>query len=185
MQDIRTSSSSPVGGTVVDDAVAGDAVGGDAVAGDAAGNVALCDHVKPGSWPFAVELTLDEHLGPTDALVTCRDCGQSYLLEMLDWRGDQRVMRVSVLDAAAAARVIRDLTRGSCDIRRAGAEIHHLQTQSVFSPWLLLIDARRGVIDGVVPLSPDTRLPGASWRELPCDGRWVDYARSKTSITNG
>jgi hypothetical protein len=145
----------------------------------------LCDHVFPGGWPFVVELTLDEQFGPTDALVTCRHCRRPYLLEMLDWLGDQQVMRVSVLEPDAAARVIRDLTRGSCDARRAGAEIHHLQTQSAFSPWLLLIDTRKSTLDAVVPLPPDTPVPTVSWRELPCDGRWVSYARSKTSMTNG
>jgi hypothetical protein len=145
----------------------------------------LCEHVRAGTWPFQVDLTLDEHQGITDALVSCRACGRPYLIEMLDWQGDQRVMRVSVLEPERAAGVLRDLTRGSCDIGRAGAEIHHLQTQSTFSPWLLLIHASRMVIDGVVPRPPERRLPGGNWRELPCDGSWVDYARSYTSMTNG
>jgi hypothetical protein len=146
---------------------------------------ALCDHVAAGVWPFQVELTLDEHLGPTDALVTCRHCGRWYLLEMLDWRGAHRVMRTTLIDAAAGVGLIHDLTRGSCDIRRAHAHIHHLQANSVFSRWLLLVDAQRSVIEGVVAVPEDARLPGSSWRELPCDGSWVDYARSKTSIANG
>jgi hypothetical protein len=145
----------------------------------------LCAHVRPGDWPFQVALTLDEQLGITDALVSCRECGQPYLVEMLDWKDDHRVLRVSVLEPARATRVVRDLTRGSCDIRRAGAEIHHLQTQSTFSRWLLLIRASRLGIEAVVPKPLDRPLPGGSWRELPCDGSWVDYARSYTSMTNG
>ncbi|MFU8814206.1 MAG: hypothetical protein ACNA7W_02600 [Pseudomonadales bacterium] len=145
----------------------------------------LCAHVRAGAWPFQTTLTLDEHLGVTDALVSCRHCGQPYLIEMLDWQGDQRLMRVSVLDPALAAGVVRNLTRGSCDLRRAGAEVHQLQTHSTFSPWLLLIRASAPRIDAVVPVEAGARLPGGSWRELPCDGSWVGYARSKTSITNG
>jgi hypothetical protein len=145
----------------------------------------LCEHVRPGGWPFRVALDLDEHMGITDALVTCRYCDRPYLIEMLDWQGPLRVMRVSILDSAQAAGVIRDLTRGSCDVRRAGAEVHHLQTQTPFSRWLLLIRATMPVIEAVVPVEAETRLPGGSWRELPCDGSWVDYARSKTSMTNG
>jgi hypothetical protein len=145
----------------------------------------LCEHLRPGVWPFHIALTLDEHLGVTDALVTCRHCARPYLIEMLDWSGDRRVMRVSILDPAEAAGVIRDLTRGSCDIRRAGAEVHHLQTRSAFSRWLLMINVTIPVIEAVVPVEANAKLPGAGWRELPCDGSWVDYARSKTSITNG
>lgn len=145
----------------------------------------LCEHVRADSWPFDVTLTLDEHLGVTDALVSCRQCGQPYLLEMLDWQADQRVMRISVLGRSQAAGVIRDLTRGSCDLGRAAAEVHHLRTLSTFSRCLLLIQARTPVIEAVVALPPDVRLPGGSWRELPCDGSWLSYARSKTSMTNG
>jgi len=145
----------------------------------------LCSHVRPGDWPFEVALTLDEQLGITDALVACRMCGRPYLIEMLDWQGDHRVMRVSVLEPSRAAGVLRDLTRGSCDVSRAGAEVHHLQTQSAFSPWLLLIRASRMTIEAVVPTPVDRPLPGASWRKLPCDGSWVGYARSYTSMANG
>jgi hypothetical protein len=145
----------------------------------------FCDHIEPGGWPFQVALTFDEHLGLTDALVTCRHCDRPYLIEMLDWEANRRVMRISMLDPVQAATVVRDLTRGSCDIRRAGAEVHHLRTQSAFSPWLLLIDMQGPIIEAVVPMPHGIRLPGGGWRDLPCDGRWVAYARSKTSITNG
>jgi hypothetical protein len=142
----------------------------------------LCEHLRPGSWPFQVDLVIDEHLGVTDALMSCRHCGRAYLLEMLDWRAPFRVMRIAALDPADAGRLVRDLTRGSCDISRAGAEVHHLRTLARFSLWLLLIDSGGPLIAGLAPLPADVRLPGASWRELPCDGRWVDYLRSKTEM---
>lgn len=146
------------------------------------GDVGLCEHLRPGSWPLHTELVLDDHLGFTDALLSCRHCGRVYLLEMLDWRHRQRVMRVSVIDPDQAAQLIRDLTRGSCDVARAGAELHHARNRAAFLPWLLLVDTRGPRLAGLAQLPPDTRLPGASWRELPCDGHWVDYARSNTEM---
>lgn len=144
-----------------------------------------CEHLRPGAWPLRVRLTLDEHLGFTDALVSCEACGRWYLLEMLDWRGPHRVMRISGVAADHGAAVVKDLSRGSCDVRRAGAELHHLRTLAVSSPRLLLVDAGGPVVEGVVPVPAGTRAPGAGWRELPCDGSWVDYARSKIDTVNG
>ena len=53
-------------------------------------NTDLCQHVKVGVYPFQLQLCLDEHLGMTDALVTCTECDKPYLLEMLDWRDNER-----------------------------------------------------------------------------------------------
>lgn len=138
----------------------------------------ICEHVRTGSWPFQTELVLDEHLGVTDALMLCRDCGRAYLLEMLDWRGSERVMRLAPQDAERARRLVRDLTRGSCDVNRAGAQVQHMRTATPFSRRLLLVDTKGPVIDAIATVPPDLKIPGASWRELPCDGSWVDYARN-------
>ncbi|MEQ8484557.1 MAG: hypothetical protein RIB46_09355 [Pseudomonadales bacterium] len=143
----------------------------------------LCPHVETGTWPWRVELVLDEHLGITDALVRCRTCQRTYLLEMLDWQGGTRVMRVAGVDPGMADRTVHDLGRGSCDVGRAGAQVHQLRSASVFSRWLLWVDLRQPAILAVVPVPQDPPLPSASWRSLPCDGRWVDYARSYTSIS--
>jgi hypothetical protein len=141
---------------------------------------ALCDHIRTGAWPLRTELVLDDHLGATDAVVSCRECGRPYLMEMLDWRGHLRVMRMSVLDATQAARLIRDLTRGSCDVSRAGQEVYAFKSQASFSPWLLLLDNAAMSLLAIVPVPAGRSLPGAAWRALPCDGSWVDYARSYT-----
>jgi len=133
----------------------------------------LCDHVQPGGWPFEVELVIDDQLGFTDALVACRTCGEPYLLEMLDWRGRQRLLRVSTVDSKRVAGLLRNLGRGSCDLKRAGAEVQHLQAGATFSPWLLLIDATAMRIEALVPVPEDEKLPTASWRALPCDGAWI------------
>lgn len=141
---------------------------------------ALCEHVRPGAWPFTTDLVLDEQLGITDAVMSCRTCGRPYLMEMLDWRDKLRVMRLSVLDGARSARLIRDLTRGSCDVARAGQEVHAFRSQTRFSPWLLLVDNSAVAVLAVAPVPVDRRLPAPAWRDLPCDGSWVDYARSYT-----
>jgi len=133
----------------------------------------LCDHVQPGGWPFEIELVIDEQIGFTDALVSCRTCGSAYLLEMLDWKAHERLMRVSTVDSGRVRRLLHDIGRGSCDPKRARAEVQHLQTSSTYSPWLLLIDSRDVRITGLVPVPPDTPLPTPSWRQLPCDGSWL------------
>lgn len=135
----------------------------------------LCRHVTPGGWPFQAELVLDEHLGITDALMRCRDCGRFYLLEMLDWRDQHRVMRTAAMDAAHAERLIRDLTRGSCDVNRAGAELQHARSVTPIGRTLLLVNLGGPVIDAVAVVPEERPIPGASWRELPCDGAWIDY----------
>lgn len=145
----------------------------------------LCEHVRPGSWPFHVRLVLDEHLGFTDALVACRHCATSYLLEMLDWLDNDRVMRISAPAADRTEGVIHDIRRGSCDLSRAGQEVHHLRTSTPLCPILLLVDWRVPSIAAVAEVRDGDRLPGASWRDLPCDGRWVRYARSKTDMVKG
>ncbi|MCZ6710052.1 MAG: hypothetical protein O7B25_06805 [Gammaproteobacteria bacterium] len=137
----------------------------------------ICEHLTPGTYPFQVDLVLDDHLGFTDAVVSCRHCQQAYLLEMLDWANHDRLFRICVLRSDHAQRLIRDLTRGSCDLQRAGAEVQQMKTASAFSGWLILVDTVEPQISAVAPVPPERDLPGASWRELPCDGTWVKYAR--------
>ena len=139
----------------------------------------LCEHVHPGEWPFQVELVLDEHLGPADALMRCRACGRFYLLEMLDLRGSARVMRVAPLQTAEAERLIRDLTRGSCDINRAGAEVQYMRMRAPLLPRLILMDTRGPALTAIADVPADVRVPGRSWRDLPCDGSWVDWIESR------
>jgi hypothetical protein len=92
-----------------------------------------CEHLEAGAWPLRVELVLDDSMGFTDALVRCRVCDRAYLLEMLDADAGTRLMRVAPVDPDVAAGTLHDLGRGSCDLTRAGAQVHQLQTASVFS----------------------------------------------------
>jgi hypothetical protein len=145
----------------------------------------LCKHIRPGSYPFQTELVIDEHLGLAEAVVRCRECRLAYLLEMVDWSGHSRAYRVSCLAPEHAEHLVRTLTRGSCDIRRAGAEIQHLQTSSRLARQLLVVDMRGPVIEALVPLSDAVSIPTQGWRQLPCDGSWIAHARSYTQMANG
>ena len=135
---------------------------------------ALCDHMVPGPYPFESILVLDDHLGPTDWLVRCSTCGQPCLLEMLDWSGSRRLYRVRLPEEAAVAGLMRDLTRGSCDLSRAGEEARHVGLMSPRLNDLLLLDLGNRSLVSVLRPSPDCAIPGAGWRELDCDGDWID-----------
>ena len=73
------------------------------------------------------------------------------------------------------AGLIRDLERGSCDLNRATAQAQHFTLTSQALPMVVLLDLRAGTLCSVVKLAEDVRadVPVASWRELPCDGSWI------------
>ncbi|MFM8354014.1 MAG: hypothetical protein ACKOBM_03810 [Gammaproteobacteria bacterium] len=129
-------------------------------------------HPSPAESPMVVRLVLDAALGPTDALVACGTCGAHYLIEQIDCRGPERLLRVAGVAAAAVDQLLADVARGSCDLSRAGTQLHHLAASSRPLPWVLAVDMRDLRITRVLAVPPGVRLPLASWRELPCDGRW-------------
>jgi hypothetical protein len=143
-----------------------------------------CPHLRSGTWPLRWTLVLDDQLGPADGLASCRECGAAYLLEMLDWRGSERLLRLAVLRADVADRLLHDLERGSCDAGRAAAELSHVRSLARTVPWLLLVDTSGPRIVALVPAPADRTVPTAGWRELPCDGAWIDYARSYVEMVN-
>ena len=132
-----------------------------------------CIHLLPGPYPFESVLVLDDHLGPTDWLVRCKRCGVPYLLEMLDWADALRLYRLRLPDKAAANGLMRDLERGSCDLNRASAQAQHFSLSSTTLPLLVLLDMKAGSLLSVSNTPSGETLPAASWRELPCDGRWI------------
>ena len=136
--------------------------------------MSLCAHFIPGCYPIAVDLVLDDHLGYTEALVSCTECERSYLLEMVDWENDCRLFWISEPNEQATRLLLRDLARGSCDINRAGEEVRQFSLIAERMSELLLIDSSARVILGRVradSLPPE--IPSASWRELSCDGSLV------------
>jgi hypothetical protein len=128
--------------------------------------------MKPGRYPFATVLVLDDHLGPTDWLVRCSSCGSVHLLEMLDWDGPRRLYRMRAPAPEAVAGLLKDLERGSCDLNRAGAEAQHFSLTSERLPHLVLLDLRASTVVEMIDVT-GSQIPGASWRELPCDGSWI------------
>jgi len=156
----------------------------------------LCVHLRTATAPAAFETVyvLDEQAGITDAVIRCGECGAHVLIEMLDWRGSgfaERVYRTSLVDAADAGRYLHDRARGSCDVRRAGAETHALLTLARLTPWLLAMDERASTVLGAARLPDDTDIPTQSWRERLGDRRaqggeespfWAHFARSSTRI---
>ena len=134
---------------------------------------APCSHLLPGPYPFESVLVLDDHLGPTDWLVRCRSCGVPYLFEMLDWADALRLYRLRLPDEAAANGLMRDLDRGSCDLNRATAQAQHFSLSSKTLPLLVLLDMKAGELVSVSDAPHEEVLPTSSWRELPCDGRWI------------
>lgn len=139
-----------------------------------AGTPALCAHLVAGPCPWETELVIDDHLGPTECLVGCRVCGRPFLLEMLDWAGSRRLFRVRAPSPAAVAGLTRDLNRGSCDLGRAREEIRHVSLSSDRVPALLLYDTKTATLLARVTLGGAGEVPWAGWRELPCDGRWIE-----------
>ncbi len=132
----------------------------------------LCAHWIPGRMPFHTELVLDEHLGITDALVRCRTCNTPVLLQLCDWRDNRRLYRMSCLDPAHAARLLKDLANGSCDLSRAGDEVRHVAQITPFEPIFAELDLIEHLLVGLRRVNTAATLPTESWRDLPCDGRW-------------
>ncbi|MCP5183358.1 MAG: hypothetical protein H6993_05305 [Pseudomonadales bacterium] len=118
---------------------------------------------------LGIELVLDDYLGIAEAVARCPVCDTHYLLELLDIGGNVRAYRLAPLAAAVATRLIRDLTRGSCDANRAGAEVQAIRVQHPVSRWWLRV--MDGDFKSVQLQHAATNLPITPWRELPLDGR--------------
>ncbi len=129
----------------------------------------------PGPEPFRTLLVLENHLGPTELLIRCTHCRQTYLLEMLDWRGSLRAFRISSAEDGATAALLVDLERGSCDVNRARVEVRHFTLTSNLQPDLLVLDSDKAAIDSVATVTESAQtIPREPWRHLPCDGSWID-----------
>jgi hypothetical protein len=134
-------------------------------------NPLLCSHIKPGTTPFETLFVLEEHLGLASGLVECRSCGATYLLELIDLVDHDRAYRVTNVDPAHAGAMIRTLSRGTCDIHRAQAEVQNLEGQSALLDVTLSMLGNQ--VTGVVQAASTREIPKDHWRNLPCDGRWI------------
>jgi hypothetical protein len=130
-----------------------------------------CVHLAntaPGQKPLTLVRLLDEVGGIADALVRCAECQQAYLIELIEWSGTakrERRFRVSTVDEALLTRFLKNLDRGSCDIRRAPAEKQSFESQTRLAPLTIALRADDLTVIGVEHLSPRTEVPMGSWRE--------------------
>ncbi len=128
----------------------------------------------PGPWPFEVALLLDDEQGMTDAIVTSD--GQAFLLEMIDWGGprlSRRIYRIAALADDIWQAFRHNLSRGSCDLTRAGNELAALAAASDLLPALVAADVSERRLLAVSVLPTTRGLPTRSWRNgLPDDATW-------------
>jgi hypothetical protein len=118
-----------------------------------------------------LEVLLDDWFGIAEAIARCPECGQDYLLELLDIHGSMRAWRLAPLDADASRRLVRDLSRGSCDVNRAASEVHAVKAAHPVTGWVVVsADGSLAGLHLVETRSPQTNR---SWRDLPLDGDWL------------
>ena len=140
----------------------------------------VCAHLTPGAYPLVIDAVLDTNPGITDALTHCHACGQPYFLEMLDCKNTCRLFRLRLVDRSSCAGLLRDLDRGSCDPDRAKQETQHVRLASPLSKSLMLVDVSGPVI--VWLASAEENIPGACWRELTCDGAWIERLEPQARV---
>lgn len=134
-------------------------------------NAAPCTHLLQGatdSTPFTLVRVLDEVGGVADAIVRCRTCEQAYLIELIDWSGPSkqiRRFRVSLVDEALLARFLKNLDRGSCDIKRAPAEKQSFESQTRLAPVTVTLRAEDLSVVAVERVAAEADVPMGSWRE--------------------
>jgi hypothetical protein len=134
-------------------------------------SVTACAHLagaSAGPYPFRIDTVLDEQGGITDAIVRCADCGQAYLIELIDWSGDireRRGYRTSLIDDAVIERFKHNRRRGSCDVNRSAAEWFTVQAQARLTDLALTLDTRRAELVSAERLPADADVPMGHWRE--------------------
>ncbi len=128
-----------------------------------------CPHLAGGQ--LDVVLALDDYLGLSEAVMRCPRCGRHYLIELLDIRDNRRAFRLSPLDEHIAKQLVRDLTRGSCDVQRSIALVQAVRAQHPQSSFWLI--TRNGSFADLALIHADRPLPTVHWRDLPIDGGWL------------
>jgi hypothetical protein len=130
-----------------------------------------CSHIAnavSGSTPFTIVRVLDEVGGVADAIVRCAQCQAPYLIELLDWSGPAkltRTYRVSIVDEPVLARFLKNLDRGSCDIKRAPAEKQSFESQTRLSNLSLTLRADDLSLIARACVPADADIAMSSWRE--------------------
>lgn len=117
----------------------------------------------------------DTHPNLADAFMQCRDCGAHYLIELIDIAQGINAYRVACLPAEAVQATLRSLSKGSCDVNRASAELAHAaNTAQTLGGVLLRDETRRAdTLWSYIAEVGNLQIPTANWRELPCDGQII------------
>jgi hypothetical protein len=134
----------------------------------------ICPHLSLHP-DLQVLLVTDATVTLADAFVQCHTCGQHYLIELIDIKGTINAYRIFALPEEAVAPMLRSLTRGSCDINRANAELVHISQVAAALPGVLLRDETDSA-ESLWRYLADTRdvqVPTTHWRNLPCDGQII------------
>ncbi len=105
----------------------------------------------------------------------CRACNAHYLIELIDISQGINAYRVAWLPAAAVEATLRSLSKGSCDVNRASAELAHAANTAALLDGVLLRNENAGAdtLWSYMSEVGNLQIPTASWRELPCDGKII------------
>jgi len=144
----------------------------------------LCAHLRaarPGPPPFRERLALDAAHGPSELIVSCARCGATALLELLDWAGPRRELRV--FRASGIPRELVDEFRGragrpSCDLRRGERELEAFLSHAGSVRALLAWHLERDALVALREVAADDGVPLGAWREVMPpreDARWFDW----------
>lgn len=144
--------------------------------------VSLCRHLgalEAGAAAFTIAPAeiVEWYDGPVAAIVHCRICRAPGWIELLDWSNDRavRVFALAGLRERDAALYLRNATKGSCDPKRAHAELEALAAAA--GPFERLF-AWHAAEERVLAAAPLTRRPAVAsgdWRErmpAPGDTSW-------------
>jgi hypothetical protein len=144
--------------------------------------VSLCPHLGSlEAGAAALTIAPDEIVawydGPVEAIVRCGACGAPAWAELLDWSWDRavRVFALAGLRERDVALYLRDATKGSCDPKRARAELEALAAAAGPFERLVAWHARDERVLAAAPLPPGRPLPAGDWAErIPArdDTRW-------------
>ena len=78
---------------------------------------------------LALDIVLDDWLGPTLALIHCEDCGQPALLHLVTWRGStlaERIYAIRLVDSLTRDTYLANINRDYCDLTRKTSETEAL-----------------------------------------------------------
>ncbi|XOV83702.1 MAG: hypothetical protein ACFHXK_01015 [bacterium] len=135
----------------------------------------ICPHTNPHPDLDVMLVTDTGAVSLADAFVQCRICRQDYFIELIDIKGAASAYRIAALAPDAAASTLKSLTRGSCDINRANAELVHVHQVARPLPGILIRDESDSAqtLWRYVADTKQVKLPTDHWRNLPCDGQII------------